>query len=57
MIAAHLANCAVERGHRDEIRRVRKIDDRKPIDAVPAMALAVWRATLAQAPVPDLIVL
>ena len=57
VIAAHLANCAVERGHRDEIRRVRKIDDRKPIDAVPAMALAVWRATLAQAPVPDLIVL
>jgi hypothetical protein len=35
----------VERGHRDEIRRVRKIDERKPIDAVPAMALAVWRAT------------
>jgi hypothetical protein len=32
-------------GHRDEIRRVRKIDERKPIDAVPAMALAVWRAT------------
>jgi hypothetical protein len=57
VIAAHLANCAVERGHRDEIRRVRKIDDRKPIDAVPAVALAVWRATLAQAPVPDLIVL
>jgi hypothetical protein len=25
--------------------RVRKIDERKPIDAVPAMALAVWRAT------------
>jgi phage terminase large subunit-like protein len=44
VIAAHLANCAVERGHADEIRRVRKIDERKPIDAVPAMALAVWRA-------------
>ena len=41
VIAAHLANCAVERGFRDEIRRVRKIDERKPIDAVPAMALAV----------------
>ena len=26
VIAAHLANCAVERGFRDEIRRVRKID-------------------------------
>jgi phage terminase large subunit-like protein len=57
VIVAHLANCAVERGHRDEIRRVRKIDDRKPIDAVPAMALAVWRATLAQAPAPSLLVL
>jgi hypothetical protein len=29
--------------------RVRKIDERLPIDAVPAMALAVWRA--AQVPV------
>jgi terminase large subunit-like protein len=48
VIAAHLANCGVERGHRDEIRRVRKIDERKPIDAVPAMALAVWRATQAE---------
>jgi len=26
----------------------RKIDERKPIDAVPAMALAVWRATQAE---------
>jgi hypothetical protein len=43
---------AVERGHRDEIRRVRKIDERKPIDAVPAMALAVWRATQAVAAEP-----
>ena len=49
VIAAHLGNCAVERGHRDEIRRVRKIDARKPIDAVPAMALAVWRAGQAAA--------
>jgi len=48
VIAAHLANCGVERGFRDEIRRVRKIDERKPIDAVPAMALAVWRATQAE---------
>jgi len=47
VIAAHLANCAVERGHRDEIRRLRKIDATKPIDAAPAMALAVWRATQA----------
>jgi phage terminase large subunit-like protein len=49
VIAAHLANTGVDRGHRDEIRRVRKIDERLPIDAVPAMALAVWRA--AQVPV------
>jgi phage terminase large subunit-like protein len=48
VLAAHLANCAVERGHRDEIRRVRKLDERKPVDAVPAMALAVWRATQAE---------
>jgi phage terminase large subunit-like protein len=52
VIAAHVANCAVERGHRDEIRRVRKIDERKPIDAVPAMAPAVWRATQAVAVEP-----
>jgi phage terminase large subunit-like protein len=52
VIAAHLANCAVERDERNqEIRRLRKIDPRKPIDAVPALALAVWRATLAQASV------
>jgi phage terminase large subunit-like protein len=49
VIAAHLANCTVERDDRTrEIRRLRKIDPRKPIDAVPALALAVWRATLAQ---------
>jgi phage terminase large subunit-like protein len=49
VIAAHLANCAVDRDERTrEIRRLRKIDPRKPIDAVPALALAVWRATLAQ---------
>jgi phage terminase large subunit-like protein len=49
VVAAHLANCTVERDDRTrEIRRLRKIDPRKPIDAVPALALAVWRATLAQ---------
>jgi phage terminase large subunit-like protein len=47
VIAAHLANTKVERGPRGEIRRVGKIDERKPIDAVPAMALAVWRAVQA----------
>ena len=49
VLAAHLANCAVERDDRNqEIRRLRKIDPRKPIDAVPALAFAVWRATLAE---------
>jgi phage terminase large subunit-like protein len=49
VVAEHLANCTVERDDRTrEIRRLRKIDKRKPIDAVPALALAVWRATLAQ---------
>jgi hypothetical protein len=51
VIAAHLANAGVERRYSDEIRRVRKIDERKPIDAVPAMALAVWRAV--QVPVGE----
>ena len=44
VVAAHLANASVERGHGSEIRRVRKIDQRKPIDAVPAIAMAIWRA-------------
>lgn len=44
-VAMHLGNCAMERGDvADEVRRVRKIDPKKPIDAVVAMALAVWRA-------------
>jgi hypothetical protein len=30
---------------------------KKPIDAVPAMALAVWRATLVHAPMLHLVVL
>lgn len=50
VIAAHLANCAVDRDDRTkEIRRLRKIDSRKPIDAVPAMAFAVWRAMVCEA--------
>jgi phage terminase large subunit-like protein len=44
VLAAHLANTGVDRGFSREIRRVRQIDSRLPIDAVPAMALAVWRA-------------
>lgn len=53
VVAAHLANCAVERDDRNqEIKRLRKIDPRKPIDAVPALAFAVWRATLAEVSSP-----
>lgn len=49
VLAAHLANCAVERDERNqEIKRLRKIDGRKPIDAVPALAFAVWRASVAE---------
>jgi phage terminase large subunit-like protein len=42
---AQIANAGAERGFSSELRRVRKIDSRLPIDVVPAMALAVWRAT------------
>ncbi len=46
VVAAHIANCTVDRDDRTrEIRRLRKIDPRKPIDAVPALAMAVWRAS------------
>ena len=50
VVAAHLANTRAERGFSGEIRRVAKIDPRKPIDAVPALALAVWRAARLKAP-------
>jgi phage terminase large subunit-like protein len=50
VLAAHLANTRAERGFSGEIRRVAKIDPRKPIDAVPALALAVWRASRLKAP-------
>lgn len=46
VIRQHLLNTGVERGFGSEIRRVRKIDSRLPIDAVPAMALAVWRMSM-----------
>ena len=44
VLDAHVANAKAERGHQSELRRLTKINQRKPIDAVPAMALAVWRA-------------
>jgi phage terminase large subunit-like protein len=45
VIRQHVANAGVDRGYSSEIRRITKIDPRLPIDAVPAMALAVWRAS------------
>jgi phage terminase large subunit-like protein len=44
VLRAHVANTGVERGYGSEIRRVLKVDQRLPIDAVPALALAVWGA-------------
>lgn len=44
VVAAHLANARVDREDvSQQIRRVVKLDQRKPIDAVIAIALAVWR--------------
>ena len=48
VIRQHIANAGVDRGYCSEIRRITKIDPRLPIDAVPAMALAVWRAALVE---------
>ena len=45
VVRSHIANAGVDRGYSSEIRRITKVDPRLPIDAVPAMALAVWRAT------------
>ena len=49
----HIANSGAERGFASELRRIRKIDSRLPIDAVPAMALAIWRAEKEQSSVYD----
>lgn len=46
VLRAHVVNANVERGHQSEIRRLTKIKQRLPIDAVPAMAMAVWRAVV-----------
>jgi phage terminase large subunit-like protein len=44
VLREHVANTVVDRRDEgDEIRRVRKADGRRPIDATVAMALAVWR--------------
>jgi hypothetical protein len=49
VLRAHLANCAAVRDERNQqIMRLRKLDASKPIDAVPALALAVWQAMSAQ---------
>ncbi len=45
VLRAHLANCKVIREPvSGDIKKVQKIDQSKPIDAVVALALAVWRA-------------
>ena len=46
VLRAHVLNSGAERGHASELRRIGKIDSRLPIDAVPAMALACWRASM-----------
>jgi phage terminase large subunit-like protein len=46
VLRQHVLNAGCERGLASELRRVRKIDGRLPIDAVPAMALACWQATV-----------
>jgi phage terminase large subunit-like protein len=52
VLRQHVANAGADRGLAGdpsvaggELRRVRRLDGRLPIDAVPAMALAVWRAS------------
>ena len=44
VLAEHLAWATADRGYSGELRRVRKIDAARPIDAVIAVALAYWRA-------------
>jgi hypothetical protein len=48
VIAAHVDAAGVDRGESNEVRRVYKVDRSKPIDAIVAMALAYWRATIAK---------
>lgn len=49
VLTAHILNCAVERDENTkEIRKLKKLDPRKPIDAVPALAFAVWQAATRQ---------
>jgi phage terminase large subunit-like protein len=52
VLRQHVLNAGCERGLASELRRVRKIDGRLPIDAVPAMALACWQAVV-MAPVSE----
>jgi phage terminase large subunit-like protein len=46
VLAEHLAWATADRGYANELRRVRKIDRSRPIDAVIAAALAYWRASM-----------
>ncbi len=45
VLADHLEWATAERGYNGELRRVRKIDQARPIDAAIAASLAYWRAT------------
>ncbi len=46
VLREHLAWCAADRADSGELRRVSKADRTRPIDAVIAVALAYWRASL-----------
>jgi hypothetical protein len=42
VIAEHFASAGVDRGESNELRRLFKLDRRRPIDAVIATAIAYW---------------
>ena len=46
VLREHLAWCAADRADSGELRRISKADCTRPIDAVVAVALAYWRASL-----------
>ncbi len=46
VLREHLAWCAADGANSGELRRISKADRTRPIDAVIAVALAFWRASL-----------
>ena len=50
VLREHLAWCIADRSDSGELRRVSKADRSRPIDAVIAVALAYWRASLTGGP-------